>query len=82
VARPARLPAEHLSIDGLVAEGSTVVARYIEIGRSVAGFGGRPPTGKTFELVAMDWYELRAGLIARRWGARDYASQARQLGWN
>jgi hypothetical protein len=38
------------------------------------------PTGKTYEIVAMEWFELRDGRIARRWGARDSASQARQIG--
>jgi steroid delta-isomerase-like uncharacterized protein len=70
-----------LSIESLVAQGSTVVARYLETGRSVAEFRGRPATGRSYELIAMEWYELRDGLIARRWGARDAASQARQLGW-
>ena len=29
----------------------------------------------------MEWFEIREGRIARRWGARDGASQARQLGF-
>ena len=70
-----------LTIESLVTEGSTVVARYLETGRSVAEFRGRPVTGRSYELVAIEWYELRDGLIARRWGARDSASQSRQLGW-
>ena len=32
------------------------------------------------EVVAMEWLELRDGDIRRRWGARDSASQARQIG--
>ncbi len=32
------------------------------------------------ELVAMEWFEIEAGRIRRRWGARHGASQARQLG--
>jgi len=31
-------------------------------------------------LVAIEWFEVRDGKIRRRWGARDSASQARQLG--
>lgn len=38
------------------------------------------PTGKSFELVAIEWFELRGGKISKRWGARDMASQARQMG--
>jgi hypothetical protein len=28
----------------------------------------------------MEWFEIEQGQIKRRWGARDAASQARQLG--
>jgi predicted ester cyclase len=28
----------------------------------------------------MEWFEIENGRIRRRWGARDGASQARQLG--
>jgi hypothetical protein len=28
----------------------------------------------------MEWFEVRDGQIVRRWGARDHASQARQIG--
>lgn len=69
----------HLTIEGLVAEGDRVAALLTERGVSRAPFRGKPATGKTYELVAMEWYELERGLIRRRWGARDAASQARQL---
>ena len=41
---------------------------------------GYEPTGRTYERVAMEWFVIRDGKIARRWGARDGASQARQIG--
>lgn len=69
-----------LSIQGLVAEGNIVAARYIETGTFRAPAFGHEPTGKSYELVAMEWFEIEAGRIKRRWGARDAASQARQLG--
>jgi steroid delta-isomerase-like uncharacterized protein len=69
-----------LSIESLVAEGSTVAARYRETGTFRAPAFGRQPTGKSYELVAMEWFEIEEGKIRRRWGARDSASQARQLG--
>ncbi len=28
----------------------------------------------------MEWFALRDGKIERRWGARDHAAQARQMG--
>lgn len=70
----------HLSIQGLVAEGNVVAARYVETGTFRAAAFGNEPTGKSYELVAMEWFEIDNGRIKRRWGARDAASQARQLG--
>ena len=69
-----------LSIQELVAQGNVVAARYIESGTFVAPAFGTEPTGKSYELVAMEWFEIEGGKIKRRWGARDSASQARQLG--
>jgi len=69
-----------LTIDELVAEGDLVAARYTERGKSVGSFRGGAVTGKSYELVAMEWFHLRAGKITRRWGARDSAAQSRQMG--
>jgi predicted ester cyclase len=69
-----------MQIEELVAEGDTVAARYTERGTFVGPFRGNQPTGKSFELVAMEFFEIRGGRIVRRWGARDHASQMRQIG--
>jgi steroid delta-isomerase-like uncharacterized protein len=69
-----------LAVQALVAEGGVVAARYIERGRFKAPAFGHQPTGKSYELVAMEWFEIENGKIKRRWGARDSAAQARQLG--
>lgn len=69
-----------LQIQSLIAEGNVVAVRYIETGRFRAPAFGRKPTGRSYELVAMEWFEICDGKIQRRWGARDAASQARQLG--
>jgi steroid delta-isomerase-like uncharacterized protein len=69
-----------LTILGLVAEGHLVAARYVESGTFNAPAFGIQPTGKSYELVAMEWFEIENGKIKRRWGARDAAAQARQLG--
>jgi len=69
-----------MQIEELVAEGDTVAARYTERGTFVGPFRGNQPTGKSFELVAMEFFEIREGKIVRRWGARDHASQMRQIG--
>lgn len=74
--------AMRLTIDDIVAEENTVAVRYTETGTAKASFFGKPATGKSYELVAMEWFVLRDGKIDRRWGARDAASQAKQLGWD
>jgi predicted ester cyclase len=71
----------HLTVEGMAAEGSTVAVRYTERGTSRAPFRGRPATGRSYALIAIEWFELDGGRIVRRWGARDGAAQARQLGW-
>jgi steroid delta-isomerase-like uncharacterized protein len=70
-----------LTVDAVIAEGSTVAVRYTERGKSVRAFRGACPTNKTYESVAMEWFEIKDNLIQRLWGARDSASQARQLGF-
>ncbi len=70
-----------LTVEAIIAEGAVVVARYTERGKSVKAFRGVGPTNKTYELLAMEWFEIKDGLIHRRWGARDSASQAKQLGF-
>jgi len=69
-----------LNVDDMIAEGDMVAVRYTERGKFVGAFRGTEPTGKSYELVAMEWFVLRDGQIERRWGARDAASQARQIG--
>ena len=34
-----------------------------------APFRGTAPTGRSYELVAMEWFHLQDGKIHRRWGA-------------
>lgn len=69
-----------LLVEEIVAEGDRVAVRYTERGTFAGPFRGKEPTGKSYELVAMEWFVLRDGRISRRWGARDSASQARQIG--
>ena len=69
-----------LQVEAIIAEGDTVAVRYIDRGKSVQPFRGQPATGRAYEVVAMEWFVMKAGLIHRRWGARDWAAQARQMG--
>lgn len=69
-----------LQVEELVAEGNRVAARYTETGTFRRAAFGHEPTGRSYRLVAMEWFEIEGGKIKRRWGARDAAAQARQLG--
>jgi steroid delta-isomerase-like uncharacterized protein len=68
------------TVEDICAEGDVVAVRYTERGTFRAPAFGNEPTGKSYELVAMEWFVIRDGKVQRRWGARDAASQARQLG--
>ena len=56
----------HLTVEGMVGEGDTVVARYTERGTSLKAFRGFEATGKSYEVAAMEWFEIKDGLIHRR----------------
>lgn len=64
----------------MIAEDDIVAVTHIERGTSVGGFRGGPVTGKSFEVVAMEWFQIKDGKIHRRWGACDNAGQFRQMG--
>jgi steroid delta-isomerase-like uncharacterized protein len=70
----------NLQVEDMTAEGDTVAVRYVERGTSARPFRGHPATGKSYEIVAMEWFTLQDGRIHRRWGARDSAAQFRQMG--
>jgi hypothetical protein len=69
-----------LNVAAIIAEGDMVAVRYDERGEFVGPFRGNEPTNRPFECVAMEWFILEGGRIKRRWGARDSATQARQMG--
>ncbi|MBS0297181.1 MAG: nuclear transport factor 2 family protein [Proteobacteria bacterium] len=70
-----------LEIVAMAAEGDTVAVRFVERGAWVGPFMGRTGhTGKTYELTAMEWFQFEGDKVRRRWGARDSATIARQVG--
>jgi len=69
-----------LTVEDMIAEDDKVAVLYTESGQFNGPFRGHAPTGKRYEIKAMEWFSLRDGKIARRWGARDSAAQARQIG--
>ena len=72
--------AMNLTIKEMAAEADTVAVLLKETGTFQGVFRGMQPTGKSYEIVAMEWFHLRDGKVAARWGARDSASIMRQVG--
>jgi predicted ester cyclase len=70
----------NLQVDAMVSDDSIVAVRYTERGKFVAPFRGIQPTQKSYEMVAMEWFEISERGIAKRWGARDSASMFKQMG--
>ncbi|MBY6141220.1 nuclear transport factor 2 family protein [Leisingera daeponensis] len=59
----------HLDVQEIIADGNHVAVRYCEQGCWTAPFlGFTEPTGWTYELVAIEWFEISNGKIASRWG--------------
>ena len=73
--------AMNLQIDAIIAENHVVAVRYTERGKSIKAFRGAGPTGRNYEITAMEWFEIQDGRIHRRWGARDSMALSRQLGF-
>jgi steroid delta-isomerase-like uncharacterized protein len=69
-----------LEIQDTLGEGDRVAVLFRETGTFRAEFRGMQPTGKPYELVAMEWFRMKDGKIAQRWGARDSAAMMRQVG--
>lgn len=69
-----------LEVEQIVEASDDVVVRFVEHGHFVNEFRGQQPTGRTSEVVAIEWFQMSEGLIVRRWGVRDSASHFRQLG--
>lgn len=74
--------AMRLEITDMAEEGDSVVVRFRETGKAIAPFRGMPATGKSFEVMAIEWFTVVDGRIVERWGVRDSGVQARQLGWS
>ncbi len=53
-------------MESIIAEDDMVAVRYVERGTSVGAFRGGLVTGKSFEVVAMEWFETKAAKIHRR----------------
>lgn len=71
-----------LKIDDMIVNGDKASVLFTETGRfsgPFRGLAGKQPTGRPYEIVAMEWFEFQNGRIARRWGARDSGAITRQV---
>ena len=74
--------AMNLEPQAVAVDGARVVVRYVESGRfqgTFRGLEGQAPTGRSYQVVAIEWFELEGERIAKRWGARDFDSIKRQV---
>ena len=76
----AAFPDWHAAIEDLFGEGDRVAVRIVESGTMHGPFLGMEPTGKRFEISAIQICRLEDGKLVEMWGARDTGSMARQLG--
>lgn len=71
-----------LQIDDLIVTGDKAAALLTETGTFAGpfrGLDGHEPTGKNYEIVAIEWFDFIHGRIGRRWAARDSAAITRQV---
>ena len=63
-----------------VAEGDLVAVRMTMSGTHEGEFMGLAPTGRRFEMAAMDLIRLRDGRATEHWGVTDTMAMMQQLG--
>ena len=76
----AAFPDIHFRVDDLLAEGDLVAARVTITGTHEGEFMGVPATGRSVEIVAMDFISFRDGRGTAHWGVGDMVSLLQQLG--
>ena len=74
------LPDITITVDDLVAEGNTIVARTSIRGTHSGDFFGLPPTGKVIETTAIDLWRSADGKLTDNWHLEDFLAVWQQLG--
>ena len=64
----------------LVADGDTVVARFVCTGTHIGRWRGHEPSGRRFRVDEVYFFEFDAARIAGAWGIEDTHRRLRQLG--
>ena len=73
-------PDLRIDAQDVIAEGDKVVARVIMSGTHRGEYMGMAPTGKTFNISAIDIVRFANGKVAEHWGTTDTAAMMEQLG--
>ena len=77
-----QFPDLHMTVETIVAEGDTVVARVASAGTNLGPLQGiMPATGKRFSAEQSHWYRVDdTGRLAEHWAVRDDLRTMMQLG--
>ncbi|HEV2686260.1 MAG TPA: ester cyclase [Actinomycetota bacterium] len=76
-----QFPDVTMTVEVVVAEGDSLVARVLTEGTNLGKLGGViPPTGKRFSARQSHWYRVHDGKLAEHWATRDDLSAMMQLG--
>jgi predicted ester cyclase len=76
----ASFPDVQMRIVQLVAEGDTVVGRFVCSGTHLGPWRGHEPTGRRFRVDEVYFFQLAGGRIRSAWGIEDTHRRLRQLG--
>ena len=68
------------TLDDVVAEDDKIAARFTMRGTHKGAFFGVPPTGKSIEIKAMNFYRFIKGQIFEEYGMPDMLSLLHQIG--
>ena len=73
-------PDAHISIEACIAEGESVVSRWVLTGTHKAAFQGVPPTGRAVRFSGIEFNRVAGGQIAEHWSQFDLAGLLGQIG--
>jgi steroid delta-isomerase-like uncharacterized protein len=73
-------PDAHATIEDLIAEGDTVVARLTQTGTHQGALFGLAPTGTSVTTTAMQFFRFANGQLVEAWANRDDLGVLQQLG--
>lgn len=68
------------TLEETIIQGDKIAARYIMRGTHQGAFFGVPPTGRTIEVPAINFYYLANGMIIREYGQPDMLGLLQQIG--